>query len=628
MSYQKSTTTPSKSISRNVPSTVKKDKGTHVDLSDKEITSLDLSFLGSSSSASSSSPAWTAKERAALEMVSSLDVSRNNLREIPRELALTLPKLLEINASRNLLCESTTIITASVSPMPSPSFSSSSSSSSSSSLCFPRTLTRLDVSHNQLSSIADLVVLTRLRYLDVGHNRIMSFGICRRIVHPFPELLELRANNNWIKSLRGVECITALELIDARCNSISFPEDASPLEKLPNLKFCLLEGNPLLMKQQQKPRYAVNDDDSKEEEEERVFASTQTSDQSEDEEEEDEDETQHDEKEQSTTTDQSRISVEQQKPKINVTSPPPAPAPVTSKTNHTTTRTTRTSSSSRTGGIISSYAASHQQLQNNRRHHDTTATLTNISSVTNTSTSSSAVNLPSTTNTDESSICSTNVQNNNNNTLVLLDFERKSNEHLRQELEQIKLLLRNTRSAISTGSSSTKSLKLENEKLKKQISELEQHASKEKVEKAGMKKRFEERFAKLEQEHKRTVVAQEEEIQELRLQLDAATSMLSHYEQRFSKSPSASQPGTTTATRRNSVSNHKTSSSSTSPAPLQHRNTNLKNKHVNMNDEEDDYDFEQEEEERLTPYPSPSNQKKTANKFAQQLKHWISSEVQ
>lgn len=617
--------------------------GTHVDLSGKDITSLDLSFGGPScSSPASNVGGWTAKERAALEMVTSLDVSRNNLTEIPRELSSTLPRLAEINASRNLLNESATASTASSASHLHQHHHPHHQ------LFFPRTLVRLDVSHNQLSSITDLVVLSRLQYLDVSYNRIMSFGICRRIVHPFPELVELKVSNNWIKSLRGVECITSLESVDARCNSISFREDAAPLENLPNLKCCFLEGNPLLSN-----RHATNQNNTnhvgqqQQQEELKSYNTTATNTESESED-DDDDDGEDPEASAATTDDQRDIDHDaddggDEDDDEGVYSESDREVVASKQAPQTSTRATlqRTRVQASSPVTFSSYVSQQQSRKSATALRDdasatTTATstnmLSNISSVTSTtmattataatatrsSTNSTSVSKPKQTKREQhltaektallppsslsnntSATSNESVASRDSNLQILLDFERKSNDQLRHELDQLRQLLRNTRTAVNAGSSSAKSLKTENEALKKQVASLEQQVSKEKIERSALKKRFDDRMTRIDSERKRVIAAQEEEIQELRLELDAATSMLS--------SATTSYPNND----RNSIHHHHQQSQPAtrlnSLSPSSSRSGGAS---------------------QLTPYPSPTHQKEQAKKFAHQLREWISSEVQ
>jgi hypothetical protein len=103
-----------------------------------------------------------------------------------------------------------------------------------------------------------------------------------------------------------------------------------------------------------------------------------------------------------------------------------------------------------------------------------------------------------------------------------LEFERRANAELRREVERLRALLRNSRGAATAGTASVRALREDNERLRGAVARLEEQAGRERAERVAQRRRFDERVAQLAAEHRRVALAQEEEIQELRLQLEVA----------------------------------------------------------------------------------------------------------
>lgn len=426
------------------------EKKNHVDLANRGISSLDLTAL----------TACGAKERNMLAALHSMSLSFNSLRELPRELSQLLPRLANLEARNNLF---------------------------SASVYFPRTLVVLDVSQNQLSSITDLIPLTQLRRLNISENRIMSLGVLRRIVDPFPQLVELKAAHNWIKSLRGLECVAGpLEFADFEHNAIAFPEDLAPLQSLAHLKEALLRGNPVVaapaasscassVTQAASSRTSDRDDDGDEVNYE----------QEQDAPEEDDAECDPDEIEM-------RNQSQQRQPQKGNRSAPLAAASVnvsakSNGKNHNNHNNSPSVASNGNKTQLTSYASAHQE----KKHHEQ----------------------------QQSKILMTESGSSLDNDSVLLDFERRANESMHDEVQRLQLLLRETRSSAAAAAASARAMKETNAKLLQENEALRQQLQVQKQKEKSEAQRFQAKLRRLTEEHQRVAVTQEAELEELRLEL-------------------------------------------------------------------------------------------------------------
>ncbi len=427
-----------------------------------------------------------------LSALTSMSVARNNLRELPLELPQLLPRLAVLDVSNNLLCDS----------------------GRGRRLFFPRTLTRLDASSNQLGSITDLVALTALRSLMLNENRIMSLGVLRRVVNPFPVLAELRLASNWIKSLRGLECIPALEVVDVRHNSIAFAEDLAPLRELPRLREALVQGNPVAGSSGNStgPSGASSIADGASECDDSALADAQQRGALFDEEEEEE----ADEHEAVAQPQQQQQQQPRRAPVVTVSSPS-SPKAQQNRTPLSAAPSNRTR--------VPSYTAAFVE----KKRQEEEAPVSNSNSTA--SNPSAAAAAAAAVVVDESG------------EETLLEFERKASSEVRQEAQRLARLLRETRAAAASSAQSVRELRKDNDALRARVKELEEQRDKDRVAHAGARQRTEARLKSVTEEHQRVCIAQEAEIQELRLELEAMSKRLA----RSTPSAAGTSPATTTA---------------------------------------------------------------------------------
>ena len=103
----------------------------------------------------------------------------------------------------------------------------------------PLTLTSLNLSHNQLTSLDSIGVLCHLQELDVGYNFLTSLD---GLVPVHRTIQTVVARNNRIRSLSGVEALKSLRALDVQNNDISHLEDLRPLGSL-RLERLGIKGN-------------------------------------------------------------------------------------------------------------------------------------------------------------------------------------------------------------------------------------------------------------------------------------------------------------------------------------------------------------------------------------------------
>ncbi len=105
-----------------------------------------------------------------------------------------------------------------------------------------RSLSTLNLSHNEITVVENLEQLPSLRRLDLSYNAIegslVGLGGLRELTH-----LDLSANA--LRSLVGLERLASLEVLLVADNELCAPECALPLEYLPRLQALTLRGNPL-----------------------------------------------------------------------------------------------------------------------------------------------------------------------------------------------------------------------------------------------------------------------------------------------------------------------------------------------------------------------------------------------
>ena len=174
----------------------------HVNGSNRGILELDLtSVMGNDD------------EKNALGMVKSLDLSCNELSHISNMQPLTALTVLDLHKNR-------------ISKL----------------VGLPLGLTRLNVAHNQLTTLEGIAALPFLAELDISHNRIVSLSGLPRL----SPLAVLHAGHNRIANLAGIEVVNKLQVLHLDFNYLCTADDVRPLNRLPQtLKTLSLRGNPI-----------------------------------------------------------------------------------------------------------------------------------------------------------------------------------------------------------------------------------------------------------------------------------------------------------------------------------------------------------------------------------------------
>ncbi|GAQ87126.1 hypothetical protein KFL_003330070 [Klebsormidium nitens] len=110
------------------------------------------------------------------------------------------------------------------------------------SLCSLPVADEIDLSRNNLTTVANLHICVRLTKLDLGFNSITSLVGLNRVVGAITQLI-LRGNG--IHSLAGLEKLYAIEALDLAHNVIGSLSEVARLGQLPSLTRLWLEGNPI-----------------------------------------------------------------------------------------------------------------------------------------------------------------------------------------------------------------------------------------------------------------------------------------------------------------------------------------------------------------------------------------------
>eukprot|EP00201_Polytomella_parva_P019258 CAMPEP_0175056620 /NCGR_PEP_ID=MMETSP0052_2-20121109/10781_1 /TAXON_ID=51329 ORGANISM="Polytomella parva, Strain SAG 63-3" /NCGR_SAMPLE_ID=MMETSP0052_2 /ASSEMBLY_ACC=CAM_ASM_000194 /LENGTH=457 /DNA_ID=CAMNT_0016321685 /DNA_START=44 /DNA_END=1413 /DNA_ORIENTATION=- len=103
-----------------------------------------------------------------------------------------------------------------------------------------RMLQRFSATCNQLTSCEGLQELSSLKYLDLSYNQIASLAP----LSPLIGLQTLRVRCNQVSSLMGVDRLTSLRHLDAAFNQVLMLEEAAAARWAPLLGRVDLEGNP------------------------------------------------------------------------------------------------------------------------------------------------------------------------------------------------------------------------------------------------------------------------------------------------------------------------------------------------------------------------------------------------
>lgn len=109
----------------------------------------------------------------------------------------------------------------------------------------PFTLTHLDLSSNDLSSLEGLNGLPHLLWLDISHNRVDS-------LRPLSQCYRLRylmASHNEVSSVNGIEGLQKLERLQLNSNQIASISEVRVIATLSTLKHLALRGNPIARSQ-------------------------------------------------------------------------------------------------------------------------------------------------------------------------------------------------------------------------------------------------------------------------------------------------------------------------------------------------------------------------------------------
>jgi Leucine-rich repeat (LRR) protein len=110
------------------------------------------------------------------------------------------------------------------------------------SLHFFPLLQYLDLSHNSISFIIHLQDCISLKYLNLSHNRIRVLSNLERVIG---SVTRLDVSHNEIESLDGIGKIYSLERISVANNYVSDYQELTHLSRLPNLEAIDLSENPL-----------------------------------------------------------------------------------------------------------------------------------------------------------------------------------------------------------------------------------------------------------------------------------------------------------------------------------------------------------------------------------------------
>ncbi|KAG7211247.1 hypothetical protein KM043_010559 [Ampulex compressa] len=104
-------------------------------------------------------------------------------------------------------------------------------------------LQTLDLSHNLITSAAELCCLPNLKYANLGYNKLEMVPIFHKAALHSLQILVLQ--NNYIENINGLEGLECITELDLSHNCLMEHSVLWPLERMSTLLWLLLEGNPL-----------------------------------------------------------------------------------------------------------------------------------------------------------------------------------------------------------------------------------------------------------------------------------------------------------------------------------------------------------------------------------------------
>ncbi|XP_061494058.1 protein phosphatase 1 regulatory subunit 7-like isoform X2 [Rhineura floridana] len=173
------------------------------------------------------------------ERIVKLDISLNELKEIPPEALFPFENLAELDASLNALgtargigdLPSLVVLNLSYNML-----REMKGLENCPHLCM------LQMSHNQMRTLVEIPVLSNLTQLHLSSNKLESL----EGVQNLPRLCELYVQKNCIASLRPLAALLSLSILDASGNCIRrLPEALHMLRGLRRLKHLTLKDNPV-----------------------------------------------------------------------------------------------------------------------------------------------------------------------------------------------------------------------------------------------------------------------------------------------------------------------------------------------------------------------------------------------
>lgn len=194
-------------------STGSRSRELHVSGRNKGIREIDLNFALAEPGASSADDSGISAENAMLlAVITSLDLSRNEIEFLSHLEALSALRRLDV--SYNLITSVRGL---------------------------PFTLTRLNLSHNRLRSLNGIASLPHLKELDVSSNRLSDLG---GLSHRMPLQL-LRADDNRLVSTYGLEDMPSLRVLLLANNFIEGLDELAFLPGAVSLQALTLRNNPI-----------------------------------------------------------------------------------------------------------------------------------------------------------------------------------------------------------------------------------------------------------------------------------------------------------------------------------------------------------------------------------------------
>lgn len=101
----------------------------------------------------------------------------------------------------------------------------------------------LDLSHNLLTSAAELDCLPNLKYVNLGYNKLEMVPAFNKSATHSLQILVLK--NNYIEDISGLQGLECLTEIDLSFNCLTEHSVLWPIERMSALLWISLEGNPL-----------------------------------------------------------------------------------------------------------------------------------------------------------------------------------------------------------------------------------------------------------------------------------------------------------------------------------------------------------------------------------------------